>query len=209
VPDDLQSARSSLAGSINSSGIISIALDSSPIPRATGLHIATPATPAANTLSTHASPSRSPSLRRRSFVAAGADSISSKWRTVAGRIRSPSSSRGTAAAAGAAATRTKSPPTGAEPFVSPPLAGGSPYETVIPGMPSTSTAAASDDRACWSPPAPAAPVKDGSWGGATERARAPSSHSRSGSVRGASVYRSPREIRANMPPDELQTGVMR
>lgn len=206
LPTNPHSARSSLAGSINSSGIISIALDSSPTMRVAEVHIASPATPASDSRSTHISPSRSPSLRRRSFVAAGADSISSKWRTVAGRIRSPSSSRGTAATAAAAATRTKSPPVGVEPFMSSPLAGGSPYETVIPGLSSTSTAASGD--LAWSPPAPAAHAKDGFWGGAMDQTKA-LSHSRSGSVRGASVYRSPREIRANIPPDELQTGVLR
>lgn len=192
-----ESARSSMAGSITNSGIISIALDSSPTIQSVLARTATPMTPLQEPTSSHASPSRSPSAqRRRSLVASGADTIQSKWRNVAERmsIRSPSNSR--------AATRTKSPPLGSaavDPHTDSPYA-ASPYETVLPGMPSKT------GDITRSPPGPPVPIKDGPWVGTTEM---PRSHSRSGSISGASIYRSPKQIRANVPPEELQAGVYR
>nr|POE72031.1 hypothetical protein CFP56_11907 [Quercus suber] len=151
----------------------------------------------------------SPPVAHRRGHGSVSESIGSRFRGVTDRMRS--SSRG------GVASRAKSPPMPSEI-----LRGASPYESVLPLLPSTHyqpshevmTRAKSpyeQDQAAQQnmipppPPPPPAPPAHGADGRIQETTIPPTNLPRSQSAMGG--YRNPKEIRANMPPTTLQQGV--
>lgn len=142
----------------------------------------------------------SPSLQRhRRGSTSNSDTFGSRMRGVADKMRSSSRSRG-----------TKQPPT-LEPYTF-----KSPYETVLPPVPShhsrknsisrakspyEQAMAEQQNRMPPPPPPPPAPPAAGEEYRFTETVVPPRSQSAMGG------YRNPKEIRANMPPEHLQPGV--
>lgn len=142
----------------------------------------------------------SPSMHRhRRGSASNSDTFGSRMRGVADKMRSSSRSRG-----------TKQPPT-LEPYTF-----KSPYETVLPPLPSHHSRknslsrakspyeqAMADQEMQVPPPPPPAPAPSAS--GEEYRFAETVVPPRSQSAMGG--YRNPKEIRANMPPEHLQPGV--
>lgn len=143
----------------------------------------------------------SPSMHRRGRGSVS-EGFGTRLRNVTDRMRSTSRSRAK----------------------SPPMEGyqAAPYETVLPPMPYTrresisrakspyeaSISSSQSNDAIPIPPPPPPPPQGGAGGLLNEQTIPPNQTlppSRSGSAMGG--YRNPKEIRANMPPDQLQQGV--
>ncbi|KAB8416424.1 hypothetical protein FH972_024943 [Carpinus fangiana] len=175
------------------SGVINIAIDSggsgtiaSSQPGLSHSRTTTPATPM---VSERPTPSSSPNLLRKNHGSAASgtsgtsESLSSKWKNVRDRMRSDSRNR-RAELSAAAAHRTKSPPTPGDTLTP------SPYETVLPAIPGFQPGRAFSPQ-----------NEQQTWLGPQERPTPTQSPDM------AYKERHPREIRANMPPSQLQAGV--
>lgn len=193
------------SGPMNSSGVISIAIEESTPGPGVDVPTTLPATTFPQPMERATTASPSAHRRGRGSVS---DTFGSRFRGFGERMRSTSRSR------------AKSPPQEAQ--FQP-----SPYETVLPPMPMYQQAnditmrakspyeqamaaqgkRGSEEHIPVPPPAPSAPPGMGMEGKIQETAIPPSTLPTSRSQSAMGGYRNPKDIRANMPPETLQQGV--